>query len=68
MEHDPWKSAVMDALSNCWAYRSSHENNPRRAIAALIASEVAIALDPAVSEDARKLIKRAKRGEFDGEN
>jgi hypothetical protein len=48
-----WKEAVIDAcVINCIGW---HEDDPRKTIHELISWEVAIALDPRVSEDARKL-------------
>ena len=48
-----WKEAVIDAcVVNCIGW---HENDPRKTIQDLISWEVAIALDPQVSEEARKL-------------
>lgn len=50
-----WKSAVIDALVVSWAYRNSHENDPRAAIHALIIAECEYVLDPRISAPARAL-------------
>lgn len=53
-----WKSAVIDALVVSWAYRASHESDPRAAIHALISIECEYALDPRISAEARALEQR----------
>lgn len=55
---ESFKKAVIDALVVNHIYRAEHDTNPRLAIIDLIAWEVKIALDPAVSEAARSLIER----------
>lgn len=51
----PWKHAVVDALIVNGAYEQAHEGNPRKAVADLIVQEQNLALDPLVSEGARRL-------------
>lgn len=48
-------AVLMDALICSHIYRKEHETNPRLALADLIQWETQVALDPKVSEDARKL-------------
>jgi hypothetical protein len=50
-----WKRAVEDALAANWGLNSNLENDPERAVHALIATETALALDPEVSERAAAL-------------
>ena len=57
---NPWKEALLARLVNLWVVTEEHETNPRKAVADLIAGEVRIALDPAVSSDAQALIDRGK--------
>lgn len=50
-----FKDAVIDALVVGCILTAEHETNPRKAIADLLAWEVKIALDPAVSSEAATL-------------
>jgi LPS O-antigen subunit length determinant protein (WzzB/FepE family) len=56
-----WKDAVIEKLAITWAITSENENCPQKAIDDLVASQVAIALDPAVSSDAAALIERGRQ-------
>lgn len=51
-----WKNIIIDKLVICGIFRKEHETNPRLAVDALLNWEIAVALDPAVSEDARMLL------------
>ena len=55
-----WKDAVHEALVINWAFTAEHEDNPRKAVADLIAQEVRMALDPLISSDAQALIDRGR--------
>lgn len=57
---DDWKTAVIDALVINHIYTAEHDNDPRKALADLIAWETMIALDPAVSPEALALIERGR--------
>lgn len=60
MDANPWKDAVIEAcIVNCIDW---DEQDPVKTLAQLIAWEVKIALDPAVSADARALIERGRLG------
>jgi hypothetical protein len=48
-----WKRAVEDAAVTDWTYNASH--TPREAVAALLAWQCKLALDPRVSEEAARL-------------
>jgi hypothetical protein len=50
---DAWKTAVLDAAIVDWVYTAEHETNPRKAINDLLAHQITLALDPAVSADAK---------------
>jgi hypothetical protein len=57
LSHDnPWKDVIIEALIVSCIYRNEHENDPRKALADLLAWEVAVALDPKVSKEARDLL------------
>ncbi|MHB8413894.1 MAG: hypothetical protein ACYDB1_00670 [Acidiferrobacteraceae bacterium] len=58
---DAWKAAVIDALIVACIYRAEHDADPRLAINELIAWEQEMALDPAISKEARDLIERGRR-------
>jgi len=60
---NPWRDAVIDAAVVGWTYRAEHETDPRAAINVLLAHAQAIALDPAVSPEARALVERAEAAE-----
>jgi len=56
---NPWKEAVLDVLAhNC--IDAPLDESPRSILARVIAAEVQIALDPAVSADAQALIDRGR--------
>lgn len=55
-----WKQAVDDALVVSWCLSPENENDPVKALSDLAAWTQKIALDPAVSEDARALIQRGQ--------
>jgi hypothetical protein len=59
---EQFREAVIDALVVSCIYVEEHDTNPRKAINDLICWEQKIALDPAVSSDARALIERAVAG------
>lgn len=54
-----WKEAVIDELIVDHIYTKEHETNPRKAIQDAITWNCQVALDPAVSSDARALIAAA---------
>ena len=55
-----WRDAIDDALVvNCLDPTGDHED-PRAALARLVAWETQIALDPAVSSEARALIEQGR--------
>ena len=56
-----WKDAVIEKLAVTWAITSENENYPQKAVNDLVASEVAIALNPAVSSEAEALIERGRQ-------
>lgn len=47
-----WKNAVIDALVINWALADGHDDDPRKALADLIACEISMYNDPAISEPA----------------
>lgn len=51
-ELQAWKDAVIDAAVVNWTFTKEHENNPRLAIAALLAQAQKEALDPVISKEA----------------
>lgn len=56
-----WKDAVIDELVCAHILNYEHEHNPRKAIHDAISWNVEVALDPAVSSDARALIELGQR-------
>lgn len=60
-EKNPWKHAIMDAAVVHWTLEKDHEHDPRAAVNALICMAANQALDPSISEDARKFITQAKK-------
>ena len=54
--NNEWKDAIIDGLATAYIYREEHDNNPRKALADLLAWEVDVALDPQVSERAQAMI------------
>lgn len=53
---NPWKQAVLDQLICQCIYSREHESNPWKAVHDMTSWEVAVALDPRVSDAARELI------------
>jgi len=51
-----WRDAVIERLINCGAYQRVHHFWPAKALDDLIEQEARIALDPAVSKEARDLL------------
>ncbi len=51
-----WKDEVIEGLIQSGAYRNELESDPKAAVQALIKQEVDMALDPAISERARRLL------------
>ncbi len=56
---NPWKDAVLDALANC-CMDAPLDEEPRSILKRVIAWEVMVALDPAVSSEAQALIDRGR--------
>lgn len=63
---DPWKDTVLDALVASSAFCKEHENDPDKALTALVKVETAMALDPVISIEAEALVQRG-RDEANGE-
>jgi hypothetical protein len=55
-----WKDTVQEIALVHWCFSDENAENPRELINAVISSNVNIALDPIVSEEARKLIARGR--------
>lgn len=55
-----WKEAIIGELMTCHIFSGQHMNNPATALHDAIIWNIQTALDPAVSEDARKLIQRGR--------
>jgi len=53
---NPWKRVLIDALVCIHALTEEHETNPKKALDDIVSWEVMVALDPRVSEAARKLV------------
>lgn len=51
-----FRSAVIDELVCAGIYQGAHDTDPKKAIADLIAWHMEVALDPAVSTEARRLL------------
>lgn len=69
VDENPWKMAVTAAMICAHILRREHESNPEKALAELMAWEIDVALDPAVSSRAEALVQRGrdelvKHGEF----
>jgi hypothetical protein len=58
-----WKHAILDAVIVNWTFTKEHEMNPRKAVHDALAWESQVALDPAVSEPAAQLVRRAEKAE-----
>lgn len=56
LARDEWKEAVIDELVVSEILTKEHESNPRKAVADAIHWNIQVALDPAVSSDAQKLV------------
>jgi hypothetical protein len=68
-DENPWKMAVTAAMICAHILRREHETDPEKALAELLAWEIDVALDPAVSSRAEALVQRGrdepgKQGEF----
>jgi hypothetical protein len=55
-----WKEVIIEQLMVAGIYQSRFDSEPREALAALIAWEVSIALDPTASSAAQALIDQGK--------
>jgi len=55
---NPWQEAVIEALVVDCIYENKHDTNPIKALNDLIQWEHKIALDPAVSAEARALVEQ----------
>ena len=55
-----WKAQVIEMLVVRHIYQAKHEDDPRSAIADLLAAQARIDLDPAVSSDAAALVERGR--------
>jgi hypothetical protein len=64
---DEWKDTVMDALVTSAAFRKEHENDPEKALTALVKMTTCMALDPAISIEAEALVQRG-RDEVNGKS
>ena len=53
---DNWKETILDQIMLYGLYKAEYEFDPRAALKALIDWEVSVALDPAVSLEAQKLL------------
>ena len=58
-----WKDAIEDAMI-CWEMLPGEKESPKEALNRLIAFEQSVALDPLVSDDAQKLIRKARAEAF----
>lgn len=56
----PWRSAVIDALVVSHILQAGHEEDPRKAINDLLAWHQKVALDMAVSQEARDLFEQGR--------
>ena len=56
---NPWKAELINELECSGIYKSAHENDPKKALTDAINWNVDVALDPAVSSDAKKLVDDA---------
>ena len=63
--NDGWKDAVIDALVDCWIYRTEHEDNPKLAISDLLDWHEEAALDPRVSKTAHEWMEKVHRLELE---
>jgi hypothetical protein len=56
-KRNPWKLAIVNELITSHILTREYEDNPRKALAALVDYECNVALDPAVSKEAQALIE-----------
>ncbi|WP_418131454.1 hypothetical protein [Variovorax sp. 278MFTsu5.1] len=59
-DENPWKMAVTAAMICAHILRREHETDPEKALAELLAWEIDVALDPAVSSRAEALVQRGR--------
>lgn len=59
-QESQWREAVLNELIVAHIYTKEHDTNPRKAIQDAITWNCQVALDPAVSSDARKLIAQER--------
>lgn len=55
-----WYRELINESIVCWTYTKEHEENPRKCLQDVIQWNMQVALDPAVSADARALIERGR--------
>ena len=55
---NPWKAEVINELECSGIYQAAHETDPKKALTDAINWNVDVALDPAVSSDAKKLVDK----------
>lgn len=55
---DEWKNVIIEELVCSYIYQSIHEIDPKKALTDVINWNVEVALDPAVSADAKKLVDK----------
>lgn len=64
-EDDPlkwynWYIELINESIVCWVYKKEHEDDPRMCLQEVIQWNTQVALDPAVSKEARDLIERGR--------
>ena len=59
-EYNPWRLAMIGELETCHALQDKHLHDPTEALRQCIASNVQMAMDPKVSEDAMLLVRQAR--------
>jgi hypothetical protein len=57
--HNEWKDRVIEALVVNWAYKAEHEEDAKKAVDALITSEIQMATDPVISKPMYDALKKA---------
>jgi hypothetical protein len=60
MTDNPWKDAVINALTIRWGLKDEHWTDPKLAVADLLMVDNLIALNPLVSSDAAALIEQGR--------
>lgn len=55
-----WYIELVNEAIVCWVYRKEHEDDPRLCLQEVIQWNTQVALDPAVSKEARDLIERGR--------